>query len=227
VPSRVNRRSLLASVLGAGTYLTFAEAAYALRQCGFAGPGLQLCQVGIASPLIGLVAQSQYATEWCWAASISMVFAYYGHPVSQARIVDETWGGIVNLAGQPSQILSDLNRSWVDDSGNAFIVQGDVFSVNIGTAAQDLDSDHPLLIGTLGHCMVLTALAFLFNAYGQFQIQGATVRDLGRTPLENAYSPPLNGQESNSRPEFACRMLSSKWTVATHSNPIQNVKGAR
>lgn len=173
----MNRRSLLAGALGVGTSLTFAGSAHALLQCGLIGPGLQQCQVGIASPLIGIVAERQYTTEWCWAASISMVFAYYGHPVSQARIVDETWGGIVNLPGQPSQIFSDLNRPWTDNSGNTFIVQGDVISANIVTAAQDLDSNHPLLLGALGHCMVLTALAYVLNAYGQFQIQGATVRD--------------------------------------------------
>lgn len=167
----------MAGALGVGTGLTFGGTAHALRQCGFTGPGIEECQVGIASPLIGQVAERQYATEWCWAASMAMVFAYYGHPVSQARIVQETWGGIVNLPGQPSQIFSDLNKSWIDDSGDSFAVQGDVFSVNIVTAAQDLDADHPLLIGALGHCMVLTALTYVFNAYGQFQIQGATVRD--------------------------------------------------
>jgi len=30
---------------------------------------------------------TQQQDEWCWAASISNVFAYHGHPVSQARIV--------------------------------------------------------------------------------------------------------------------------------------------
>lgn len=34
-------------------------------------------------------AQTAYMTqqqdEWCWAASISMLFSFYGHPVSQLR----------------------------------------------------------------------------------------------------------------------------------------------
>jgi hypothetical protein len=174
---RMNRRSLLAGALGAGSSTVFGSSAQALRQCQLIGPGLQQCQVGIASPLIELVAERQYTTEWCWAASLSTLFAFYGHPVSQARIVGETWGAIANLPGEPSQILSDLNRSWTDDSGRTFMVQGDVFSANIVTAAQDLDSNHPLLIGALGHCMVLTALTYVLNSYGQFQIQGATVRD--------------------------------------------------
>ena len=47
----------------------------------------------------------QHMNVWCWAACISMVFAYYRHPVSQPRIVAETWGDIVNLPGRPDQML--------------------------------------------------------------------------------------------------------------------------
>src|SRR5262245_33097819 len=41
--------------------------------------------------------QQQYLPQWCWAASISMLFAYYGHSVSQARIVTEAYGSPVNM----------------------------------------------------------------------------------------------------------------------------------
>jgi hypothetical protein len=157
--------------------MTFGGTAYALMQCSDIGIGLQRCQVGIDSTLIGKVADRQHASEWCWAASISMVFAYYKHPVSQERIVKETWTQIVNLPGQPGQIVADLNRSWIDDSGKTFTAKGDVFSANIVTAAQDLRDNDPLLIGALGHCMVLTALTYDVNAIGQFKILGATVRD--------------------------------------------------
>src|ERR1700693_1072082 len=37
--------------------------------------------------------QTQQQSEWCWAASISMIWAFYGHPVSQAEIVDSVYGG--------------------------------------------------------------------------------------------------------------------------------------
>jgi hypothetical protein len=106
-----------------------------------------------------------------------MVFRYYGYDVPQQRIVAETWGGIVNMPGAPDQILNDLNRQWTDNGGRTFQSQGDVFSANLQTAVQDLSTDNPLLIGALGHCMVLSSISYLQDIYGRWQIQGATVRD--------------------------------------------------
>ena len=85
--------------------------------------------------------------EWCWAASMSMIFAYYGHSVSQERIVQEAFGSIQNMPGTPPEILAGLNRVWLDDDHHEFEVHGDEISANVVTAAQDLNQDHPLLIG--------------------------------------------------------------------------------
>jgi hypothetical protein len=106
-----------------------------------------------------------------------MVFGYHGYRVAQDRIVAETWGAIVNLPGSPYQILADLNRAWRDDGGRAFGVMGDVFSANPITASQDLAQDQPLIIGTMGHAMVLTAMDFVRDSYGNGQVTGAIVRD--------------------------------------------------
>ena len=106
-----------------------------------------------------------------------MVFAYYGHRVPQKRIVRETWGRIVNLPGQPAQILRNLNRTWTDESGDSFSVSGDVYSANAITAAQDLAQDMPLIIGTMGHAMVLTSLVYVRDPYGGGTVNAAIVRD--------------------------------------------------
>src|SRR5690242_7317257 len=66
--------------------------------------GFQQCVAGIQTSKLGVTAY-QRATEWCWAACISGVFAYYGHDISQPRIVEEAYGGIVNLPGSPQAIL--------------------------------------------------------------------------------------------------------------------------
>jgi hypothetical protein len=100
---------------------------------------------------------TQQMSQWCWAACLEMVFAYWGHPVSQVEIVRQTWGTIANVPAQPYQIVTDLNRRWQDDDGNSFNVAGDVFTANAVTAAQDLAADMPLIVGSLGHAMVLTA----------------------------------------------------------------------
>jgi hypothetical protein len=45
------------------------------------------------------------------------------------------------------------------------------------TAAQDLAADMPLIIGTMGHAMVLSRLDYLVDQYGRGEVKWATVRD--------------------------------------------------
>jgi hypothetical protein len=107
-----------------------------------------------------------------------MIFSYHGHDVSQERIVKETWGQIVNMPGQPSDILRDLNRKWKDDDDDDFRSVGDSFSANNLNAVADLLDDEPLIIGAMGHAMVLTALTSVVNVQtGGWQIVQAVVRD--------------------------------------------------
>lgn len=140
--------------------------------------GIRTCTAGIQSSILDAKGfDTQQMNEWCWAASIQAVFDYYGHSISQQRIVQETFGSIVNWPAQPSTILQALNRSWRDDNGNVFSVTGESYDANFVTAAQDLASDYPLIIGANGHAMVLTALVYSGNMLGQVWIQSATVRD--------------------------------------------------
>lgn len=171
----MKRRHLLAA--GGALLASGVSSAKAAMQCAFVGPGVQRCEVGAPSFMFQPAAQQQYRSQWCWAASLAMLFAYYGRPVSQARIVAETWGQIVDLPGRPDQILADINRPWRDDRGRSFGVVGDVLSANVATAIDDLAQGNPLLIGALGHCMVLTAGAFLRDVYGATALQSLTVRD--------------------------------------------------
>ncbi|MFM9776217.1 papain-like cysteine protease family protein, partial [Streptomyces galilaeus] len=64
--------------------------------------------------------ETQQASEWCWAASISMIWAFYGHPVAQSEIVTNAFGELVNQGGQPWQIFQALNGQRVDDNGVGF-----------------------------------------------------------------------------------------------------------
>ena len=155
---------------------------------------LWLCEVGI-DPLIASNAASavggQHLNQWCWAACIEMVFRCYGYIVPQADIVKQTWGAIVNLPATPSQILSSLNGLWVDDNGRRFLVSGDVLSASLVTAAQDLSQDMPLIIGTMGHAMVLTSLRWLTDVYGESLVTDAVVRD----PWSNVGKRVLSDKE--------------------------------
>ncbi|WP_081665835.1 papain-like cysteine protease family protein [Pseudogulbenkiania ferrooxidans] len=154
---------------------------YARLSCGpFVPPGVQQCEAGIDSSVAAITAAAvggQHLSEWCWAACIETVLTYYGHRVPQERIVRDTWGSIVNLPGQPGQILADLNRDWTDENGEEFSVSGDAYSANAITAAQDLAQDMPLIIGTMGHAMVLTSLVYVRDSFGRGNVNAAIVRD--------------------------------------------------
>jgi hypothetical protein len=130
-----------------------------------------------------------------------MVFRYYDYDVPQERIVKETWGSIVNMPAQPAQIAADLNRPWKSEDGRKFSVSGDVYSATPVTAAQDLAQDFPLIIGALGHAVVLTSLVYLRNAYGGGEVQSAIVRD----PWPGRGRRVLTPQEWYSI-NFACRI---------------------
>lgn len=120
--------------------------------------------------------QSQHQSQWCWAASISMVFAHAGYDVDQRRIVNEAYGGIVNLPAQGWQLAQNLNRNWLDDEGNSFrsTLSGlyDASQGVVGLAdsqiIDELSKGNPLVIGTGGHAMVLTEVGYYLNAFGGF-----------------------------------------------------------
>lgn len=145
-------------------------------RCGPDRVGRTICEVGISSLSMQRASKRQNMNQWCWAACISMLFDYYGHPVSQARIVEQAYNGIVNMPAGPDRILAALNRRWIDDRGRPFVVQADVFSVTTATAASDLENNHPLIIGTLGHAVVLTAMTYYPTFYGPYVVN-AIVRD--------------------------------------------------
>ncbi len=125
--------------------------------------------------------QQQQMPEWCWAACISMLFDFYGHAVSQDRIVTEVYGAPVNMpAGYGITIARQLNRVWKDDSGNRFraILTGAYDAdarVNTLTNPMligELDGDHPMIIGAGSHAMVLTALQYQATPMGPNVVGG-------------------------------------------------------
>jgi len=119
----------------------------------------------------------QAMDQWCWAASISMVFRIAGFIVPQERVVLETYGAIENVpAINGTMVARNLNRSWVDDRGRSFNVQllavfdADNNSSNISNnfMIENLIANHPLVIGTTNHAMVLTAVNWIELPNGPF-----------------------------------------------------------
>ena len=97
-----------------------------------------------------------------------MAFGFHGHRVEQSEIVRTIWGQVVNLpAMSGSMISSALNRRWVDSSGRAFRARASFTDLAAGVAqvdnnviASELRNNRPLIIGTQGHAMLVTALTY-------------------------------------------------------------------
>src|SRR5579864_8920920 len=101
----MNRRAFLAGWVG-GSLAVAPIIGHTYTGCGpVSPPGIQMCAAGLAAPVAPIAIQQM--PEWCWAACIEAVFRYYGHYVPQDEIVKQTWGQIVNLPGQPQQIVTD------------------------------------------------------------------------------------------------------------------------
>ena len=83
-------------------------------------PTQQLRSVSIN--LNGPVFAAQSASELCWAATVANLFAFYGYPVSQGRIVSRVHQEfLANIrSGDYSNMARLLNRTWRDDRGRTF-----------------------------------------------------------------------------------------------------------
>lgn len=164
MPAKQSRRRFLiggAAGLAGGLLGLVSEAEGALR-CGPRLPpwGAQRCEAGIPTWQANMTYAPQPMSQWCWAACIHMVFAHHGYDVPMATIVRQAWGAVVNMPGSPYQILASLNRRWRDTRGRLFEVRGDTFSASAPAAARDLSAERPLIIGSLGHAMVLTSITY-------------------------------------------------------------------
>lgn len=179
----MDRRNFLkisSSTVGLGI-LGLSSSAQALLNCSpFNLQGIQQCEVGIDSTLMAVPSSAtggQYMSQWCWAACLEMVFKYHGLNLSQKTIVEDAWGRIENLPGQPRHILASLNRDWRDSRREQFKVSGEAYSTNLITASRDLSQNQPLIIGNMGRTMVLTSMKYEIDNWGNGKVNEAEVRD--------------------------------------------------
>lgn len=195
----MNRRTFSKAAASVIAVSAFPNDVLANLNCGPIQPtDVRYCSAGIDSTVATRIAKVQKNTQWCWAASIEMLFEYYGFIVPQEQIVGETWGHIVNMPATDLQIMKGLNRSWQDKSGKIF--RSSSSKVSIGSAAQNLARNTPLIICTTGHAMVLTALEYFTDKFEHGDVKNAIVMD----PWET------NGRRSLTAPEWYSTNLLAK-----------------
>lgn len=126
----------------------------------------------------------QQMDEWCWAASISMVFAYYGHKVNQATIVQSVYGAPGDWPSRNGVTISyKLNQDWVDAAGKKFSARltsaydylAHFNNMTNQWIVSELDKEHPLVIASGTHAMVATAVEYFDQPAGPYIVNVGVV----------------------------------------------------
>ena len=110
----------------------------------------------------------QEASEWCWAASIQAVLAYYGIERKQRDIVMATYGQVANVpALSPQSLYRALNNFQISDR-SIQIVRSQWATGNFLTAPmldRELTNNHPIITWfkngpSSGHSVVIYSADF-------------------------------------------------------------------
>lgn len=169
------RKYLLAASCRPGTTaiclsLLFAQTLFAqgVQRIGTSAEG-PIMRVSIDPRAFAQNFRAQQLPEWCWAASIANIYAFYHHPLQQPEIVQAVYGTVVNLPAMSAQMIAaQVNRPWRDDTGRlfqarltaAYDFQAGVVAINNMYIVNELAHGRPLLVCNTHHCMVITAVDY-------------------------------------------------------------------
>lgn len=117
----------------------------------------------------------QQCPLWCWAASITMIFANLGHVINQKQIVERVFGGLVCEPAETGLTMAvALSDKWTDVLGLPF--QSRVVAAYDETArvnrisntfiVDELRNNRALLYANRDHAMVMTAVEFIDTPKG-------------------------------------------------------------
>jgi len=181
------------------------RAAQASEVCGDANEaGIRLCRSGLDEAQITHMRASQEKSQWCWAASIAMVFSHHGFAVAQEDIVRQQYSDAADKPLHATQVAPVVERAWQDRGGRSFfasITAGNAptrrFLFRDDTVIREMQAQRPLIVGALGHAMVLVQVHYeRFTAQDAVRITGGVVidpapgqgvRNLTRLELNPAY----------------------------------------
>lgn len=186
------RRKFLAGLLA----LPFSSTVLALNQAiNGPTPNGQMRRAWVANPQ--LVIQS--CPQWCWAASIAMIFDSLGHPINQQTIVQATFGGNVCApASNTLTIAANLSRSWIDLNGNPFhsIVTAaydpanNINLIDNNFIINELSNNKPLLYCNSHHAMVLVSMEYFNSLQGPLPQVCGVFDPWPNSPGYHMLSPP-------------------------------------
>ncbi|MCL2684432.1 MAG: C39 family peptidase [Synergistaceae bacterium] len=119
---------------------------------------------------------------WCWAACIEMVLRYHGMDITQEQMVQKIHGSLIDKVGQPMEILEALTGTGPNAYGGTSLAFAEGYNGLYPYFIHDLINGYPLIVGLnygteIGHAVVLTAVAFQTDAFGQFYPMSVVIRD--------------------------------------------------
>lgn len=144
------------------------------------------CTAGLHEDRIREIAITQDKSQWCWAASISMIFASHGFRLPQEAIVKDITGKLEDVNAPSGEAMTNaLRRKWRSPESHQEVATsakvGDIaanrFEISNAAIADELAEGRPLLIGTRGHAMVLVKANYERRTNGDVIITGGTVID--------------------------------------------------
>jgi len=186
--------------------------------------GMERCITGVAPSAVREIQEQQKASNWCWAASISMLLASGGVRVPQEEVVREHFGTVVNERVTGKEFHALLNRSWHTPSGE--IVETAARPVapwwgQLGLMAPDvladLEQGRPLVLGLHEHAVLLVEVTFERQTGGNpgsYRLLRAGVLD------------PANGLRSLRREEIPLEFV-TRVAVERHPETAANARELR
>ena len=173
---RIISRSLIILVIIAVLFAAFIPPASAVMQQ--VGPNLY--NAGVYT--VNFNTAKQKGDFWCWAACIEMVLRYHGMDVSQESMVQKIHGSLVDKTAQPMEVLQALTGTVQNVSGGTSHVYAEGYQGLYQYFIQDLINGYPLIValnyGTeIGHAVVLTAVSFSMDMFGNYYPFSVTFRD--------------------------------------------------
>lgn len=112
----------------------------------------------------------QNTPVWCWAATIQMTLKYYGFNITQADIVQRTFGAVVPTTGNWIQMTQNLNYLGQAPNGKNVLVSATVYfgSPSAEAIINHLKQKKPIIMAFnnpntfSGHAIMVTAVDYHF-----------------------------------------------------------------
>ncbi|MEI6418494.1 MAG: papain-like cysteine protease family protein [Sphingomonadales bacterium] len=156
----IARRALIAAPA-----LLLARPALADVLCRNTPPG-RICEAGLA---VDAIKARQDKPNWCWAAVVQAILGFHGMAVTQEAVVQRVFGTTEDAPAPGAQVALAINGAWDDVNGDGWEVacevlidQDSAFAHSQATriVAAELAAGNPLVLGGLGHAMVLAGMVY-------------------------------------------------------------------